>query len=732
MISHHDDGAQVCVIGRTRFDTGIGAFSHAACELLSRHVPVCIIPTDRAPDDTDDAVLPSGRRIPVCTDPSSVAIFFYADVLFNGARDFNLSRMPGHGLHIAHFCFDSDELPNEWVYRLNQHFELAYVPTESQRDLAIRSGVRTPVGVLPIGLPLEGLLSRTPKVPGPTIRFGTITAFHERKELETLVNAFLIAFDDRDDVELVIHSNLAFGDVHDRVQALAARTSGPRVLVDHSDLTPPQRDALLATFDVFVNCSRGEGYSIGAREALAVGACLVLSDLGVHRDLADVDGVFLAAASESVPARYPEIDHRVFGRQQRVTPSVLATALSDAAAFAASPAALSSAPARRRKAAQFSFTELSIEYAALVDPDPTLSRLGAASRRSAAVKHADNLTSRVGQAWRDAPRPTWKDRVVVQAHDGGFYSVFNVYMSHLAWSLLDDRCHMVLPDWDQRRLFDRGDDPTRESFCYGTFHDGNIWTKLFEPVFGATDDELNDLEFLYGRATKPEAHFNERREPMLTYYHAYDLYRTPDFGRFRQHYHEAYRRHVQLRPDVQHDIDRFLEEQVSTRRLLAAHVKHPSHVIEQPGALMAAQDAYFDLIDAHLSERGIAVAGDDWRLFLGTDQGAVIDAFNQRYGDHVVSFPDIRRTTATEDQQFTEAVGDDKARAGFQVQNLVASSPSNWSTDMARDILRDSHAMARAEVLFHVVSNVATAISYMNPRLRMQFVEPRGTSSSAR
>ena len=730
MIDHHDHGAQVCVIGRTRFDTGIGAFSHAACELFSRHAPTCIIPTDRAPGELHDAVLPSGRRIPVCTDVSNVAIFFYADVLFNGAHDFNLSRMPAHGLHIAHFCFDSDQLPNEWVYRLNQHFELAYVPTESQRELAIRSGVRIPVGVLPIGLPIEPLLARAPRRSGAVLRFGTVTAFHERKELETLVRAFRIAFEGRTDVELTIHSNLAFGDVRDRVVELASETSSPAVHVDHSELSAAEKDSLLASFDVFVNCSRGEGYSIGAREALATGACLVLSDVGVHRDIGEVDGIFLAEATEWVPARYPEIDHRVVGRQRRVTPTTLAAALREAATYAASPAAAETVAARRRCAARSSFTDLSIEYAALIDPDPSMGRLGRAAARSEAARQPAGQPEIVRAAWHAAPAPRWKDRVVVQAHDGGFYSVFNVYMSHLAWSLQDDRCHMVLPDWDQRRLFDRGDDLTRESFCYGRLDDGNIWTHLFEPVFGATRAQLDDVEFLYARATLPETHFNERREPMLTYYHAYDLYRSPDFARFRRQYHEAYRRHVHLLPDVQHDIDRFLDTTVGSRCLLAAHVKHPSHVIEQPGALMAAQDAYFGFIDRYLDERGIRHDGDDWRLFLGTDQGAVIDDFHRRYGDHVIAFPDIRRTTATEDQQFSEAVGDNRAQAGFQVQNLVAASPEQWSTDMARDILRDSNAMARAEVLFHVVSNVATAISYMNPHLRMQFVAPDDASTS--
>ena len=727
MVQHHDVDPQVCVIGRTSFNTGIGAFAHAAAELFSRHAPTAFIPTDRSPGDVGPVMLPSGRVLPVCTDPTDIGIFFFADVLDNGAADVNLSRMPGHGIHIAHFCFDSDELPLEWVYRLNEHFELAYVPTESQRDLAVGSGVRIPVGVLPIALPLEQLLGAPPRTPQGTVRFGAVTAFHERKELGTLVAAFQAAFAGRDDVELVVHSNLAFGDEYRRVAAMLSSAGAlPRVELRHDELTAEARDALIASFDVFVNCSRGEGYSIGAREALAAGAALVLSDIGVHRELQRAPGVFLADPGRSVPAHYPEIDHRIIGRQTRPDAESLKDRLMEACEFVRSPEHATTAPERRGVATAFTFDRLSVEYATVIDPDAERTRLGLAARRSPATAHPDEAAEIVRRRPRYGSGPAWKDRLVIQAHDGGFYSVFNAYMSHLTWGLLDDRCHMVLPDWDQSRLIDREGTDERESFCYGKYSDGNIWTHLFEPPFGTTVDQMNDVEFLYARATIPESHFNARREPMLTYRHAYDLYRTPTFPHIRRQYHEAYRRHIHLRVDLEREIRAFLDESVSGRRLLAAHVKHPSHVIEQPEALMAAQDTYFEYVEEYLAEIGIPTSSDDWRLFLGTDQQAVVNTFVERYGEHVITFPEIRRSTADEDALYTSVIaGESSGLAGYQVQNLVAASPDNWSLDMARDILRDSNALASAEVLFHVVSNVATAASYINPSMRMAFVSPR-------
>ena len=423
--------------------------------------------------------------------------------------------------------------------------------------------------------------------------------------------------------------------------------------------------------------------------------------------------------------RYPEIDNRVFGRQQRVSVAGLREQLRAAVVFARSDKFAPTARARRQRAADFSLTKLSIEYAHLIDPEAERTRLGTAARRSESVFHPAEVAVRVREELGiNGSKVKPQNTIVVPAHDGGFFSVFNVYMSHLVWSLQDDRCHVVLPDWDQTRLVDRPDSSERTSFCYGKFSDGNIWTHLFEPMFGCSVEEMNDVEFLHAQSRPPRMHFNADREPLLTYYHAHDLYRSSDFARFRRQYHDAYRRHVRMLPDLVNSVDALLDERVGSRRLLAAHVKHPSHVTEQPAELMASHTAYFDAIHQYLVDHDIEARSDSWRIFLGTDQAATVAAFASEFGEHVVAFSDARRTTDAEDRRYVATAGDDKGMVGFQVQHLVAASPDNWSTEMARDILRDAASMARAEALFHIVSNVATAVSYMNPDLEMRFVAP--------
>jgi glycosyltransferase involved in cell wall biosynthesis len=717
---------RVAVIGRTDFETGIGSFTYAACELFSRHAPTSIIPTDQAVEANSFVELPSGRSIPHCVLPELASVFFYTDVLFNGASDRNIGLLPDHGLKIAHFCFDSDQLPPEWVQILNDRFDSAYFPTNSQVKVAQFSGVRIPLGVLPIGLPLENLLSQPWRHPGAKIRFGSLGAFHPRKEHQTVIEAFVEEFGDDPGVELCIHSNLSFDSNFSELDNLVRASNCSNILLTHFRMSAEERDLFLGSLDVFVNCSRGEGYSVGAREALALGKTLVVSDLGVHEDFVDLPGVYRVDSGASVQARYPEIDGRFFGIQKRPRQDSIRRALRDAHDGLLAPVSSCNPGVheRRLRASEFSFDRLSVEYATIIDPSAATGRSDRDGRRSNWVEHPEIVTDQLDQTRgssrkRSLLRP---QGVIVPCHDGGFFSVFNAYMSHMAWGLEDDRCHMTIPDWDQRRLSLRMGTDNRESFCYGTFGDGNLWSLFFETPFGRTLEDLNDAEFLYKGMTVAEPRHNEYREPLLTYKRAYDLYRSPWFPHFRKQYNEAFRKHIRVNESIKAEVDHLFEGSANGKFMISAHVKHPSHVIEQPGGELAATEGYLDLITEYLKNRKLSLSGQDWCVFLATDQENVVDRFKNRFGSNVLCFDDVRRTTAAEDGEYRAASAVDPEVIGYQVQNLVASDPEQWSTQMGVEILRDLLGMARADALFHVVSNVATAASYVNPEMEMHFV----------
>jgi glycosyltransferase involved in cell wall biosynthesis len=718
---HNTQEADICVVGRFSFGSGIGMLTYSACEMLARSYSICVLPTGAYPSNTVTVSLPNGRELPICRDKSRIKIWFFVDVLWNGVNDFNYCLVPETGARIAYVVFDSDEFPFEWVEILNNRFDLALMLSPHLEPVAIRSGVNIPIGVLPLALDLEPLLS----LPGPRkcstgrVQFLTICAYHPRKELDTLLEAFAQAFETQDSVELVLHSNLAFGDTLDRLKRLAEQLGLTNVSFLHENLSEQAKNNLIANSDVFVNCSRGEGYSIGAREALAAGKPLVLSAVGGHLDLAGCPGVLLIPAHRRVPARYPEIDNRVFGVQFAVEAADLATGLREADTLVRSSQHLATQTMRRRTAARYSFSHSWPSFANIIDTDFYSFRPSAPQPPD--VSLPDGFRKKIESvAGRRAAKIGSSTVRVSPMYDGGYYSNFNSFFSHLVWDLRDERVRMTLPDWDVPRLLQRHDSDKFMSFCYGTPEDGNIWLKLYEPLFGLSDIEMEGI--LTGQNDPTETTYNEHREPLLTYVHAYRLYTSPEFPKWRRQYHSVYRDHVHLRQDLSSEVETFCAERFRRKYMIAAHVRHPSHVIEQPGFHLASVDAYIDEIKKLLFQRDLKPARDDWGLFLATDQDCVVDRFVEAFGEHVCFFEDVRRTSPVEDAAFEKLPNVEKNRLGHQLQHLVSADRSAWSIRMAREIVRDATVMSRCHFLLHVVSNVSTAVSYMNPKLEMKFM----------
>ena len=701
----------ICVIGRSDFNTGIGTVTAAAAELLARtyHVTLC---TPRMPGE-GAVQLPSGRYVPLTTRPEGYAAYVFTDVLWNGALDFNYHSVPDHGLRVAHMAYDSDRLPDEWVRILNERFDLALFSSEYLVGVARASGVTIPVGSLPIGLELEPLLATRYRRPLPQVtRMGAVSAFHARKNQDLLVEGFIRAFGNDPSVDLTIHSNLAFGDVYERVQAMVASAAVTNIHLVHNDLTTADKDRLIAGLDVYVNVSAGEGYSIGPREALALGKPLVLSRIPAHDELQGVPGVFPVEPIGYQPAAYPEIDDRIMGRQALFDADSIAVALQQAREFAVSPDAAATVGERRRSAARFSYTSLASSYAAVIDPDSRIESAAPVSEYLSVPAPAVERARAAGGAhgWRLGGR-----RLVVPAHDGGFFSIFNTFMTHLVWGTIDREYTMVLPDWRVDSLIERSKNDPIESFCYGQPEDGNIWTSLFEPLFGLTRDQLDDPGFLSTNAETPRLLHNERNEPNLTYTNAYKLYIDPDFIRFRRQYHGALERHVRLLPHYRAEIDAFVDDTIAGRFTIGVHVKHPSHAIEQASGSMADRFEYVDRVRRELRTRGISANSDDWAVFVATDQERVRNLFQDEFGDHVVGFDDVARSPEATDVRFDQLPDNERLRSGHQFQHQMAADRSNWSTRLAWEVWRDAEALAASDVVVHAVSNVATAVSYLNP-----------------
>ena len=720
--------ASVCVVGRSDFTTGIGAVAYAAAELFSRTVDTCFFDVTGRHAGPGTLVLPNGRAIPLCARESLSAkkVLFFTDVLWNGGTDRNYQLIPESGdvLRVAHIAWDSDQLPAEWVEILNTRFDAVLVSSAHLEAVAADSGVTIPIGTLPIGLDIEGLLARTfvPCDRNAKVRFGVTASFHPRKGVLQLLEAFANEFGDSTQAELVIHSNLAMGDTFIAAESFVRDRGLRNVSLSRGSLRPAELDTLHESFHVYCSCSSGEGYSIGPRQALALGKPLVLSAVGPHCELLAATGVFSIDPIADTPAIYPEIDNRVFGNQKAFRIDDIQRALRAAFHFCSTDDAARTAGERKEKAACYSFSALQGFYAAVI-----LGRQVAAveirSSNDAVIHLPTAMSSRSESVLgRFRARLSGTHKRVVPCRDAGFFSVFNTFFSHLVWDSHDPHWVGIFPDWRVERLLRqlRGKMPV--SFCYGKQEDGNLWLSFFEPLFGATPEEMNSREFLEHNAAPPREECNERREPLLTYKNADALYRESWFPEFRSLYHKHFKQHVHLLPHLQAEVDRFCTR-FAGRLMIAAHVKHPSHVMEQAGNTIAGVPEYIASIETILRKRGISESADDWGLFLATDRDAVVEEIVERYGAHVFVFHDVRRTTRKDDERFAALTAEQQRLEGHMIQHLVAADTSTWSTRMAWEVIRDTYVMARCEILLHVVSNISTAVSYMNPAVRLIHVD---------
>lgn len=704
---------RVCVVGSISFHTGIGKHTVALCEILSRFTDVCIIPIEKYTKNKVE--LPSGKLVPICTNTNAVKVTFYCAVLWNYIGDENVNKMPPQGLHFALIAFDSDRVPKIWVDILNSKFDGVYLVNKRLEDYARGSGINIPIGTLPLTLDLDKLLLRPINLySNAPVVIGAVSSFHPRKQNELLIKVFGKIQKSYPNIKLKIHSNLNFDSNFELCEDIKSKQLNPsNIELSCGNLSEEDLYNFMQDIDVFVNCSRGEGFSIGPREAAALGKTLVLSGVFPHMDFEGVPGAFIAEANIPFPSVYPELGGIVSGNQYSISEESLEKQLIAAVEYFINDNSYYDALLRKKFAAQWNYSSVTPWYLAAINPDASQFRFpGEATHGIGNVPKIlqDRLREELGQFSHELPGA---HKVVLQVHDGGFFSIFNAYMSHLVWSEGDDQITAVLPDWDVSRFVKRMGNQDVVSFCYGKPEDGNIFLKFFNTLPGISEQNLQSEEFLIENAkilTVGDEYFNVQREPLLTYIHAASLYNTADFKNFRVRYNRVLNKYIHLKSGIESEINTFCQA-FKGKFVIAAHVRHPSHAIEQADHKMPTPADYISEIKSIVQKRKL----NNWLIFLATDQERTIDVFVKAFGDKVVFYNGVRRLTDQEDKDFDALPENGKAVEGFQLQHKVAKNHLNWSDEMAKEVIKDAFTMARCNILLHVTSNVSTAVSYIGP-----------------
>jgi hypothetical protein len=485
--------------------------------------------------------------------------------------------------------------------------------------------------------------------------------------------------------------------------------------------------------DCFVSLSMGEGYSIVPREFLAAGKPVILSNCFAHAEiLADLSAigenlVFPIEADVPVPAIYDHVfGGGMYGIQYDSYRPSACHVLERVYNMRHSLFDSETVTLRREWSKQYDRGALTPLYRSIVEPRFCRKTTGNELEFGGVSTSDANLASRMlGSTLSHSDVQNLREKpvkYVVIGNDGGFFSVFNRFVSYLAWTLSENPDSIVLPDWRIDAMQKHWNVDRFTSFCYGAKSDGNIWLKLFEPLpykdFPDASYETDDA--LYGGAALKDD-FNEKNEPWLTYIHAYKLYKSPGFQRWRHWYHLYCSTYIKPRPHIRDKVEKYYDQNLKGYTVISAHIRHPSHGIEQPGSRMPTVELFCEKIHSLMAEKSLTARNT--RLFLATDQDTVVDHITREFGGMVVFSPESSRTTQANDKYFNSLSIEEKMREGFQIQHLTAADPNKWSTKMAEEVIVDTYLLAKGDYFIHVTSNIATAVAFINPRIQMHYCE---------
>jgi hypothetical protein len=285
--------------------------------------------------------------------------------------------------------------------------------------------------------------------------------------------------------------------------------------------------------------------------------------------------------------------------------------------------------------------------------------------------------------------------------------------------LKDDPELLIIPDWRERRLIEYFGISTFESYCYSSDPETNIFLELFEPLkYSEYDSSIYHNDSLLSANSNIRIDFNEKEEPNLTYKNAYFLYKSKDFLIWRQTYHKTFKQYFSIKNHITDYVKEFCNKEFGNSFRIAVQVRHPSHAIEQVNDCVAGLEMYFKYIDNYVIKNNL----NDYVIFVASDQQSVINSFKQHY-KKVAFISDITRLSAEDDQKFNSLDKKEQFSAGHQIQHICANDPTKRGVHMAEEVLKDALIVAKCSVFFHVTSNVATAISYINPTLEMIYCE---------
>lgn len=264
------------VIGTVRFAESLSGITASIIDTLNEDLHINFIPTsnNHLLQDLSNKVI--GIISKQDAAPGKVAIL--SDIIWHTAAD-NVKLVPNSDIKIAYSMLESDAIPEKWVDILNKNFDSVVVPDDFYKNVYEKCKVKIPVFVLPCLMHLKDLLNQQIKRKNNfPFKFGISCLLNPNKNLDLLVKSFGQAFKNNNNVELVIHSRCENPDYLNKLINLAKVHKIKKFNFFCKRFSREEYISFLKDLDCYVSISKGEGFSMVPREALALGIPCILSN----------------------------------------------------------------------------------------------------------------------------------------------------------------------------------------------------------------------------------------------------------------------------------------------------------------------------------------------------------------------------------------------------------------------------------------------------------------------
>ncbi len=209
-------------------------------------------------------------------------IILYEDSIWALLRevDFYLpSIKQPNQVRLAYSMVEFSRIPKEWAEIINSFFDAIVVPDSFLTEVYKESGVSIPIFVLPLQFDFHPFLSQPIKQKSHSpVVFANLSAAADRKNHLALIRAFAKVLGNCDNAVLRINSRSDYDNVGEDIKKEIEKLGCSNIHFTVSSLPKKEYLELFQSVDCYVSLSKGEGFSIQPREAMALGIPVIATN----------------------------------------------------------------------------------------------------------------------------------------------------------------------------------------------------------------------------------------------------------------------------------------------------------------------------------------------------------------------------------------------------------------------------------------------------------------------